>query len=120
MISVMYPRRSGTLSGCLELTTAIYALKHLTHSRIFEIVCRRGLLVLSVLVGASWSGSKSAISMNSPDWMRVTSLGGMGGIPAPMHSSASLIPLVDLSSVLLSISATCCSALPGGSRPTAR
>ena len=74
---------------------------------------------IRVVAGPRWSGSSSAISTNSPASFLVTSLGGMGGSPAAMQRSVSLlVPLCD-NPVPLSVMDTCCSAVGGGSVPTA-
>ena len=78
-----------------------------------------GLGRVRVAGGPRWSGSSSAISTNSPTSILVTSLGGMGGSPAVMQRSMSLlVPLCD-NPVPLSVMDTCCSAVGGASVPTA-
>ena len=72
-----------------------------------------------MVAGPRWSGSSSAISINSPASILVTSLGGMGGSPAPMQRSVSLLVPLGENPVPLSIMATCCSAVVGGSVATA-
>ena len=77
-----------------------------------------GLGRVRVVAGPRWSGSSSAISINSPTSILVTSLGGMGGSPDVMQRSVSLlVPLCD-NPVPMSVMDTCCSAVGGGSIPT--
>ena len=71
------------------------------------------------MAGPRWSDRSSAISINSPTSILVINLGGMGGSPAPMQRSVSLLVSLGDNPVPLSIMATCCSAVGEGSVATA-
>ena len=75
---------SGIRSGFFLQITAIYVAKHCIHSSMFVTVLCRGLLGLAwsslnvLFASPSLSGDSSAVSINSPVFILVTNLAGMG------------------------------------------